>query len=52
MDTASATQGYQPPSLRLIGSVHDLTEGNLTGTTSDGVLLILKGDEGVVNGSG
>lgn len=52
MDAQSQRDTYQPPRLRDLGSVHDLTQGSLFGNTSDGLLILVKyGGGGVVNGS-
>lgn len=42
------TSTYESPRLRTLGSVHELTQGKLTGNTPDGVLVLVKN---VVNGS-
>lgn len=49
-DTHDATTPtYEPPRLRALGSVHELTQGGL-GSKSDG--LLFQGDvTGIVNGS-
>lgn len=53
MDASSHGSSYEPPRLRDLGSVHDLTQGSLFGNTSDGLLILVKygGGGGVVNGS-
>ncbi|HWI08618.1 MAG TPA: lasso RiPP family leader peptide-containing protein [Solirubrobacteraceae bacterium] len=37
--TKDTTKTYEPPRLRALGSVHDLTQGNIHGNVSDGILL-------------
>lgn len=53
MDARPHRDTYQPPRLRDLGSVHELTQGGLFGNTSDGLLILVKysGGGGVVNGS-
>lgn len=43
------TTSYEPPRLRALGSVHELTQAGLSGATADGVLFLKK--PAVVNGS-
>jgi|GEM_PF-5587794 len=53
MDASPPSPTYEPPRLRELGSVHDLTQGSIFGNTSDGLLILVKygGGGGVVNGS-
>lgn len=43
----SPKDAYEPPRLRALGSVHELTQGSLQGNAPDGILVLVK----TVNGS-
>ena len=47
MNDDCLTSTYESPRLRILGSVHELTQGELTGNTSDGLLVL----QTTVNGS-
>ena len=46
---ATTDRTYEPPRLAALGSVHELTQAGLSGSSGDGVLFLRR--PGVVNGS-
>jgi hypothetical protein len=48
MTNDRTTRTYDPPVLRALGSVHELTQGNVFGNAPDGFLVLQK----TVTGSG